>query len=468
MSELRTDFKDDVLDVTQNEKRKYRVIHNEDGTISLEDATVYIQQGDSFGANELNEMNRMANQMNEAAGEILTMADDIDTLQEDVEILKGNDSTMIWDISEELYSESRDVSTLPRDITNGYVVKLNDTFYMIGGDTNAGTPLSSYKYVDTEWVEDTVLGKQSMVKKFFHSSYGDIRNIESVYTGGVVSNNSSIYFTNFSSRTTTNNYCQGTIKKYDGTSVTSSTYHFGVRESGYYLHSDIGISPTSNGIKVLGLAYSNNYRYRNSDLYGLNIGTTTSGTYTTLDSRIMGAYSLGNERKIIQPLCQGVMFNGYHTFLVSVRDVAGQYQSNSSYNYYEFTYKYYIVVISNDKILKTINLPNDVTLITDMVCINDYIYITYTNGEVWRYKNKWEKVNIGLGSLVEHNGEIHRFTGTSHTACKLYREAKTYAHKGTKIYLPYETTATSANLQPIEGGYVVTESGNVELKIYDY
>lgn len=94
MSELRTDFKDDVLDVTQNEKRKYRVIHNDDGTISLEDATVYLQQGDSFGANDLNEMNRMANQMNEAAGEILTMADDIDTLQEDVEALESNLSNL--------------------------------------------------------------------------------------------------------------------------------------------------------------------------------------------------------------------------------------------------------------------------------------------------------------------------------------------------------------------------------------
>lgn len=63
MSELRTDFKDDVLDVTQNERRKYRIIHNDDGTISLEDATVYVQKGDNFGANELNEMNEVTNQM---------------------------------------------------------------------------------------------------------------------------------------------------------------------------------------------------------------------------------------------------------------------------------------------------------------------------------------------------------------------------------------------------------------------
>jgi hypothetical protein len=44
MSELRTDFKDDVLDVTQNEKRKYRIIHNDDGTISLEDDSVFAKR----------------------------------------------------------------------------------------------------------------------------------------------------------------------------------------------------------------------------------------------------------------------------------------------------------------------------------------------------------------------------------------------------------------------------------------
>ena len=79
MSEqLRTDFKDDVLDVTQNEKRKYRIIHNDDGTISLEDATVYVQEGDKFGANELNEMNKVTNQM-------LGVNDKLDSLVEHTE-----------------------------------------------------------------------------------------------------------------------------------------------------------------------------------------------------------------------------------------------------------------------------------------------------------------------------------------------------------------------------------------------
>lgn len=53
---LRTDYKDDILDLTQNTQRKYRMITNADGTVSFEDATVYSQVGDSFGASQLNEI----------------------------------------------------------------------------------------------------------------------------------------------------------------------------------------------------------------------------------------------------------------------------------------------------------------------------------------------------------------------------------------------------------------------------
>lgn len=56
MADLRTDYKDDILDISVNEKRKYRQINNGDGTISLEDVTVYLQVGDNFGANDLNKI----------------------------------------------------------------------------------------------------------------------------------------------------------------------------------------------------------------------------------------------------------------------------------------------------------------------------------------------------------------------------------------------------------------------------
>lgn len=64
---LRTDHKDDILDLTQNTQRKYRMITNDDGTVSFVDMTVYSQVGDSFGAAELNEI---ANVVNSGSGNI--------------------------------------------------------------------------------------------------------------------------------------------------------------------------------------------------------------------------------------------------------------------------------------------------------------------------------------------------------------------------------------------------------------
>lgn len=54
MADLKTDYKDDVLDTTQNTRRKYQMINNQDGTVSFVDVTEYIQQGDSFGADDVN------------------------------------------------------------------------------------------------------------------------------------------------------------------------------------------------------------------------------------------------------------------------------------------------------------------------------------------------------------------------------------------------------------------------------
>lgn len=74
MSDLRTDFKDDVLNIITNEKRKYRMINNADGTVSFEDVTDYVQQGDTFGAAEVN-------QITEKVNSCLTRADVVDNAE---------------------------------------------------------------------------------------------------------------------------------------------------------------------------------------------------------------------------------------------------------------------------------------------------------------------------------------------------------------------------------------------------
>lgn len=50
----KTTYKDDVLDISKNTRRKYNMITNNDSTVSFEDATEYIQNGDEIGSAVLN------------------------------------------------------------------------------------------------------------------------------------------------------------------------------------------------------------------------------------------------------------------------------------------------------------------------------------------------------------------------------------------------------------------------------
>ncbi len=50
MADLKIDFKDDIF----SGSRKFIMSTNEDGTVSFSDATVYEQQGDYFGAGQIN------------------------------------------------------------------------------------------------------------------------------------------------------------------------------------------------------------------------------------------------------------------------------------------------------------------------------------------------------------------------------------------------------------------------------
>lgn len=54
---LKTDYKDDMF----TGARKYALVANEDRTTSLVDMTEYTQEGDQFGANDINDTNKVIN-----------------------------------------------------------------------------------------------------------------------------------------------------------------------------------------------------------------------------------------------------------------------------------------------------------------------------------------------------------------------------------------------------------------------
>lgn len=70
---LPTNYVDDVLNGAMDGKRRYREIPNADGTISLEDVTLYDQIGSNFGAAQLNLMSDNINQSFDANKMLQTM-----------------------------------------------------------------------------------------------------------------------------------------------------------------------------------------------------------------------------------------------------------------------------------------------------------------------------------------------------------------------------------------------------------
>ena len=63
---LKENYKDDILDVSVNTKRKYQMENNGDGTVSFTDVTEYTQQGDSFGSGDINATNVKVNTIDSA------------------------------------------------------------------------------------------------------------------------------------------------------------------------------------------------------------------------------------------------------------------------------------------------------------------------------------------------------------------------------------------------------------------
>ena len=65
IEKLKEDYKDDII-ASEEERRKYRMITNTDGTVSFVDATQYQQRGSNYGAGDVNKTNRAINLTNES------------------------------------------------------------------------------------------------------------------------------------------------------------------------------------------------------------------------------------------------------------------------------------------------------------------------------------------------------------------------------------------------------------------
>ena len=75
MSVLKTDYKDDIINSEFAEDRKYVEVMNADGSHSYSDVTPYTQEGDEYGAKQINHENTHTNYAIEAADCLYNGAD---------------------------------------------------------------------------------------------------------------------------------------------------------------------------------------------------------------------------------------------------------------------------------------------------------------------------------------------------------------------------------------------------------
>lgn len=101
MAILKTDYKDDILDTSQNTKRKYAMTENQDNTVSFDDETEYTQEGDSFGAQDINATNI---QVNTNTGAIADINDNLTDLTNNLTWDKVAETTSTSGISVNLTS----------------------------------------------------------------------------------------------------------------------------------------------------------------------------------------------------------------------------------------------------------------------------------------------------------------------------------------------------------------------------
>ena len=71
---LKTTYRDDKF----SGRRKYRMIENEDGTISFDDVTDYAEEGDIFSSNDINVTNKAINDANEKIKTTKKQIEDLD------------------------------------------------------------------------------------------------------------------------------------------------------------------------------------------------------------------------------------------------------------------------------------------------------------------------------------------------------------------------------------------------------
>lgn len=156
MADLPTNLKDDILDSSVNTRRKYRMIENEDGTYSFEDATEYNQVGDEYGAGLINETNRQVNARVEKA----VVVRDLETIGAITQEGYIPDALAVKEVSDSLTAEIYDFGTITYQQALDQLLTFENvplgqtkTFMILSSD--CGYQLAKATAFNTDWISGT-------------------------------------------------------------------------------------------------------------------------------------------------------------------------------------------------------------------------------------------------------------------------------------------------------------------------
>ena len=175
MADLRTDYKDDLLDTSVNTQRKYRQVDNGDGTVSFVDETVYAQNGDTFGASEVNQIHAAVNLVNDS----LTV--DTTNLSEDFSL-----NGLLQMLAEQYFPNGFNLNAQPASyFTSVSNATVNPMVFTPTATENAGIGIENYNVADYNTLTITATATNGVLTVWFNDGSSNQLLTE---VDGVISN----------------------------------------------------------------------------------------------------------------------------------------------------------------------------------------------------------------------------------------------------------------------------------------
>lgn len=167
MADLKTDYVDDILNTAVNTNRKYQMIDNGDGTVSFVDVTDYTQQGDGYGATQINEQNEAINELkSDLSTDIANISESITNISSSITALDTNKMDKNAIISTDLSMSIQPDKVDPRveldcslPSSDSYNPTISMDFHNAQGDLNDQLLI---KYDGTNFI---LIGKKAGVTK---------------------------------------------------------------------------------------------------------------------------------------------------------------------------------------------------------------------------------------------------------------------------------------------------------------